>query len=673
MAKPQVTEHIINWNGSKGKKTLCGPFKINVAYVQGNLSQSTIPPNEHGLIINKLNKLGGLYIYKDGIRILPYGTSDYDFLKIEENRNKSFSYYYFSYRRMFGVIDICRKFNPKLIEKAGREGFIENKAYRQFKEIAGNFFVQLAADFFRDVDKGGGPKAEFWSNRKNELDRLFQASKEREKSTREQKNKLIMDLEKFFIQLENGDPIREVQSILGSIERDFEIISVMKDPDMSTKHFLNIESGARKDLGKIRSKYKLTLPKCIGLGKKLHNDWQAYLQEFETLETHVFLPAFEKIEKLADETTKEYHLDVTRRLRMERALIDISSNVKKITNTKSRETKELLNVVTSNVTKLTHEIMVEMDNEVKKVMSDFERLDVSKIEDSVLVSERIKLESKLISMAEINQKIIEVIQSQLENIQWTKDDSGNIVTSADITESMEEEILSLRERVDLDFELSQLGTAIAVIHHEFGATTNAIKANIRRLKAWADLNEGLSPIYNNIRNNFEHLDGYLTLFTPLSRRLYRKEIEIHGNTISQYIGDVFAERIKRHNILLEDTRAFDKSVIFGYPSTFFPVFINIVDNAIFWLKDQPIPRKILLDADKKGYFISNNGPRISVRDRENIFEQGFTRKPKGRGMGLYISREALSKVGYRIYVDDPRPGMEVTFRIESICKDIENC
>ena len=35
-----------------------------------------------------------------------------------------------------------------------------------------------------------------------------------------------------------------------------------------------------------------------------------------------------------------------------------------------------------------------------------------------------------------------------------------------------------------------------------------------------------------------------------------------------------------------------------------------------------------------------------VRDREAIFEFGFSRKPGGRGMGLHIGRETLRRIGF---------------------------
>jgi signal transduction histidine kinase len=83
----------------------------------------------------------------------------------------------------------------------------------------------------------------------------------------------------------------------------------------------------------------------------------------------------------------------------------------------------------------------------------------------------------------------------------------------------------------------------------------------------------------------------------------------------------------------------------SYPSTIYPVFVNIIDNAVFWLKDIQGQRIITLDFADNIYRIGNNGPVIHKRDMEAIFEQGFSRKPGGRGLGLFISRKALRKEG----------------------------
>jgi len=184
------------------------------------------------------------------------------------------------------------------------------------------------------------------------------------------------------------------------------------------------------------------------------------------------------------------------------------------------------------------------------------------------------------------------------------------------------------------------------------------------MKAWAEANPSLDELYRDMRNSFDHLDGYLTLFTPLDRRLYRTQIKITGKQIRDFLADLFETRLKRHNIELKVTRNFLQATLTGYPSTFYPVFVNLVDNAIFWLqRNHDRPREIELDAEGTALLVRDNGPGVSARDRQNIFSMNFSRKPGGRGMGLYISRESLAKVAYKLTLD-PISGSEgAVFRI----------
>ena len=98
--------HVIPWPDARGSPTRCGPFSINFAYVQGAARESRLPRERWASTIEKLDRMGGLYVYRNGIRILPYGSADYDFLKIEERRNLGAAYYFFSARRMFGAIEL---------------------------------------------------------------------------------------------------------------------------------------------------------------------------------------------------------------------------------------------------------------------------------------------------------------------------------------------------------------------------------------------------------------------------------------------------------------------------------------------------------------------------------------------------------------------------------------
>ena len=210
----------------------------------------------------------------------------------------------------------------------------------------------------------------------------------------------------------------------------------------------------------------------------------------------------------------------------------------------------------------------------------------------------------------------------------------------------------MRERTEADLELTQVGMALAVVNHEFESSIRAVRGSLRRLKSWAEVNTDLEGLYTDLRSSFDHIDGYLSLFTPLQRRLYRTEINFSGSDIAKFLTDLFSRRLERHSVELRSSKEFLKHVIHGYPSSFYPVFVNLVDNAIFWVKDRPQPRSISLDLRENAMVVSDSGSGIAPRDRDAVFELGFTRKPGGRGLGLYIAKETLAKIGYDIFLAD---------------------
>lgn len=130
-------------------------------------------------------------------------------------------------------------------------------------------------------------------------------------------------------------------------------------------------------------------------------------------------------------------------------------------------------------------------------------------------------------------------------------------------------------------------------------------------------------------------------------------MDIKGGQIVNYLRRIFFDALKENEIKLESSERFSETTITGYPSTFYPVFLNLVDNAIYWLKDRSSPRKIQLDVAKDGSIrVSDTGPGVHPVDQDFIFEPGFTRKPGGRGLGLKISREVLEKAGYELLLEN---------------------
>lgn len=654
--------HVVAWEPAQGRKTDCGPFKLSVAYVQGKSNESTIPPDDWARIIRKLNQIGGLYIYKDNIRILPYGNTDYDFLDIEKNRTKSAGYYYFSYRRIFGVIEISQHENSQLSEKAGREGFRENRAYRQFRAILMNFFIQIAADFFREGSAG----AERYIERKAELDRIEQARRRREKQLTARRAEFGRQLQSFFAAVETGKPKMAVSAIMETLDNQVQAATELKDKEAASRALIEAEAAAVKALDNLRREYRVPKPNGIGLSKQLRRDWQEAGSGFQQLESDTFQPAASAIAERIGDSAKRARLELSMRLRLERGITETIIETQRRTAAERKETRAALEVVNTEVTSVTREIVRDVETALAEMKTQLARLDLSQMEDKEIVDKRQEMELRLSAAVEQNLDALNAVKQDLRALHWTRDEDGRFIGMSAMNEALQEDLLALRERSEADLELTQLGMALHVVNHEFESSIKAVRAGLRRLKSWADVNEDLQGLHDELRASFDHIDGYLSLFTPLQRRLYRQEIDISGADIAKFLQDLFGRRLERHGIEIQPSRGFLRQKIKGYPSSFYPVFVNLVDNSIFWLKDRPQPRLIRLDINGEAMVVADNGPGIPSRDREAIFELGFTRKPGGRGLGLHISREVLRKAGYSLDIQDPGRASGAVFEISPI-------
>jgi signal transduction histidine kinase len=217
---------------------------------------------------------------------------------------------------------------------------------------------------------------------------------------------------------------------------------------------------------------------------------------------------------------------------------------------------------------------------------------------------------------------------------------------------MNEELLDLRAQVEENLEVLQLGQAVQLVSHEFESNIRGIRRGLQELAPWAKSTPRLAPTVRDLTASFTHLDAYLRLFTPLQRRLYRQATDFSGDDIFGFVNRVFSERLEREGVSLDATPNFRRTTLVGYPSTFYPAFLNLVDNAIHWAGSVGIadPR-IELDAGDQWLSISDNGPGIRPRDAEAIFERGFSRRRGGRGLGLSLARDLLRSDGWILELD----------------------
>lgn len=94
---------------------------------------------------------GGLRVYRDGVRVYDYGEPGNDWLDLGVRR-VNVPTERISNNIMIGAVSISRNDSIDLVEKTNREGFVENKAVRQFRKAALCALTHIEAE--RKKDKG---------------------------------------------------------------------------------------------------------------------------------------------------------------------------------------------------------------------------------------------------------------------------------------------------------------------------------------------------------------------------------------------------------------------------------------------------------------------------------------------------------------------------------------
>lgn len=114
--------------GNAGKKLSernleCGPFKF--AFYVFDLGHKAPIANKLDPSDKKILKAHRIYLYRDGIRVYPYGEPDDDWLRIDVMRGTISAGSFLSNDQVVGYINISQDKNPKLRDKTNREGLIE--------------------------------------------------------------------------------------------------------------------------------------------------------------------------------------------------------------------------------------------------------------------------------------------------------------------------------------------------------------------------------------------------------------------------------------------------------------------------------------------------------------------------------------------------------------------
>lgn len=615
------------------KKNLsCGPFRLHLWYFQGREEESLLSAERWSLIDRKLELFGGLMIYRDDLRVLPYGTPEFDWLRFEERRSKGASRYFFSYRRMFGYVDISRKGNPQLIDKAGREGLIQNTAYRDLRERLVEFFSEIALTYFykgNSFEVSRGELKEKGRQLRAERKRVQQRRAELRKEAEEKiaflaktsVDQLGLFLGETLLELQTSDPPGPADVAAAIVRFEDRMAQLEGSARLNVPADLSL--GRDKELRRLVHDHRVAME---GFSAIIQNARQSFKKE-----VHAHWPDAERA--------------VDRRRALDNAYKQALARIGQAHSTVRAEVEGELEKLKSYIPKVHERHRAVIDTVFLSATSSasVENARSSEAGDlgEILGALTLAAETAVETFRAEGVRLVEYLRAYFED------------DAAQLRKFQFEEIEELREQVDRNLELVQLGLSVEIIDHDLNRLYRGIKANLSTLRTLVRNAPNASRLIQELLASFQHLEQNYKLLSPLYRGSYRLKERIDGRRILTYCRSFLDAPLRSVGVVLEATDEFCAFAIEETPAVILPVFVNVVDNAIYWLRDQA-ERRVVLDRCGEVLTVCDTGPGIHPTLFDDIFEPFFSAKSNGRGLGLYIARANLSRYHHEIWAtDDP--------------------
>lgn len=600
-----------------------GPFSFCIGTFEQVVAVTTHTQQQFDHLMEKAKDYAGLAVYRDGLRVMPYGRPDSDFFRIEERRSFHAGRAFFSFRRSFGRVAISRTVNPQLKDKAGREGLVVNRARHELQFLVMDLLKDFALRFFGTDSP----------NRQEYLEEVEARSKAARATTEKVRSDQRVELRKF---MKSSEP-----AITAARSRVAQLKSRLVDVVRSKRtDEVAVISSEVRNLSRQLQEFKPPAPP-----RKLGN-----------LET-----PFRNYRDLFGVATDE--------------MADLRAEVAKAEADLGKD--EPGDVVNARVKANTDGIATFLDEAERAFLAKFDQLRrewrgtivTDKQRYPEVADPYVKGRTSQTGLASIltlvDQRRSEVeseLRSKYAALMKALDRLKEGIDLEEALSVIDDDRAELEDRLRDIYQVAQLGIAVEIIGHELESLDVEVRRNLEKLPNDAKLTRP----YKLAFEAHSALTEKLRFLAPMKIAGYRNRETITGAEIAGYIEDFFKRRFKTEEVSFEATKAFKAISFSDLRSRIYPVFINLVNNSLYWLqfvKD----RRVIFDFQNGKAVVSDSGQGVDTDDVGRLFQLFFTRRAKGRGLGLFLSRSNLAVARHHIRYatgDDPRPLKGANFIIE---------
>ena len=602
-----------------------GPFELSIGTFEQEPRSSTHSPEQHAILLLKAEEYGGVTVYRDGLRVMPYGRAQSDFFGIEERRGKHAGREFWAHRRTFGRVAFTRDHNPNLRDKAGREGLVENRANRELRMLVVNVLQQTARRYF-------GTDSKLRQEILPEVQKQNAAARESAERARARRRKSV----RRFLK-ERRTELDTALEEAGRLIRRAGEARTNRDPSAAS-----LISSRYQELVTVRS--MLRPPPVPARFEDYESDYRSYRDNYRE-----FSAQLEELGKAAAELEAE----VGAAAPLEVARSNFSSQQSALAARVDRWLREVesrLDALRAAWRERASEDRARFYKAGQPVLHALESGDEGDLAATLnrLDLERRELDTEFAAR-------YEAIVRALDHLADDIDVEGALAI-------VDDDRMVLEDRIRNINAVAQVGITVEIIGHEFEVLDAEVRRNLLRLPEAART----TSAYKQAFEAHAALADRLRFLSPLRIAGYRSRQDISGSQIADYVEEFFARSFRDNRIDFVVTPAFRSLRVNDLPSRVYPVFLNLVNNAVYWVS-QGIAREIRLDLVDGLVVVADTGRGVDPDDVPRLFELFFSRRRDGRGVGLYLSRVNLAVARHSIryaQADDPHALPGANFIIE---------
>lgn len=240
--------------------------------------------------------------------------------------------------------------------------------------------------------------------------------------------------------------------------------------------------------------------------------------------------------------------------------------------------------------------------------------------------------------------------------------SGNTKAMAaynDLYKSYQIEKSFYQNRLDNTEDLAAVGLSVETASHDMSMMlakgVDAIDNLIKDIDGGVLTDEQIENELHSIRGMFSFVKDQMRDIQLMFKSSKQRRRPIRFEDLLEKVEKIYKRTLNRERIDYTVNKIGSPIIAKCTDAVILQLLINLFDNAVYWLAIPDISEKkitITLDGEKQQVIFSDNGPGIRDDDKPYIFEAFYSGKEDGRGLGLYIARQLLQRMGYAIFLAD---------------------